>query len=74
MFIDQYKNKDTHKDNIDFKPRLVYDSTELSSPFYPTSAGTDTTINDYIRKEDLIPSGPIKPQVQGSTPINNYSS
>ena len=62
------------KENIDFKPRLIFDSNELSSPFYPSVNAADTQVaNEYIRKEDLIPSGPIKPLVQGTTQINNYS-
>ena len=50
MFIDQYKNKDLLKENLHFKPRLVYESTELISPFYDNKIEN----NEYVRKEDLI--------------------
>lgn len=73
MFIDQYKNKDVLKENLEFKPRIVYDSTELTSPFYPSLGASEGSTNEYIRKEDLIPSGLIKPLTLGGTPINNYS-
>jgi len=50
----------------------VYDSTELNSPFYP--AAVEGSSNEYIRKEDLISSGPIKPTTAGGNIINNHSS
>ncbi len=73
MFIEQYKNKDILKENLEFKPRIVYDSTELTSPFYSSLGTAEAPAQEYIRKEDLIPSGPVKPGTFGGTTINNYS-
>ena len=47
MFIDQYKSKETRKENLNWNPRIVYDCQEIS-PFYQGGA------DEYIRKEDLI--------------------
>ena len=41
-----------------FKPRLIYDSTELTSPYYDATTPENV---EYLRKEDLIPPGPVKP-------------
>jgi hypothetical protein len=56
MFIEQYRNKDTHRDNVNFKPRIVYDSMEVTSPYYVTE-----NAGEYIKKEDLIQSAALKP-------------
>jgi hypothetical protein len=50
MLIDQYKNRETSKPQIDFDQRVVYDCNENNSPYYPGGLG-----GEFIKKEDLIP-------------------
>ena len=61
MFIDQYKNKETRKENMNFTPRVVYDSSDIS-PYY--SGG----VEEYIKREELITYEPSNKQ---AAPTNN---